>query len=327
MTVVVPVFGCAGCLQALHRRLRATVAAVTDAFELVFVDDRSYDGAWATLVELAHSDPSVRAFRLSRNFGQDAAITAGLAKARGGWVVVLDCDLQEAPEDIPRLYAQAQEGFDIVQTIRRDRRQSRLRHLASRIYRKLVFEDERAGGLSTLSLISRPVVDAFMSLGDRDREYRLALQWLGFSRTLVEIDFHERLEGKSSYTIRHLISLAATGVFFRTTRLLTWIVYGGFVIAFGGTALAIFMIIDHFAHFTEQLPGYTSLAVLMLLLFGCLMVTVGVVGMYVGRMFEQVKGRPLYIIDAEASSEEEGPIRRATTQSEGASPRAHTTTD
>src|SRR5207248_9298747 len=126
--------------------------------------------------------------------------------------------------------------------------QGRMKHTASRIYRKLVLEDERASGLSTLSMISRPVVEAFLSLGDRDREYRLALQWLGFSRSAIEIEFHDRLEGKSSYTFRHLVSLAASGVFFRTTRLLTWIVFAGFVIALGGIGLAGFMVVDHFAH-------------------------------------------------------------------------------
>jgi dolichol-phosphate mannosyltransferase len=119
LSVVVPVYGCADCLVALHDRLSRSVVEVTDRYEFVFVDDRSVDGGWDVLCSLAQRDPHVRAFRLSRNFGQDAAITGGLAQARGEWAVVMDCDLQEAPEDIPRLWAAAREGYDVVRTTRR----------------------------------------------------------------------------------------------------------------------------------------------------------------------------------------------------------------
>jgi polyisoprenyl-phosphate glycosyltransferase len=300
LSVVVPVYGCGGCLRALHHRLRASVAQITPRFELIFVDDRSPDDAWDTLLELAQGDPAVRGFRLSRNFGQDAAITAGLSCARGRWVVVIDCDLQEAPEEIPRLYETAREGFEIVQTVRRHRRQSRPRHIASRLYRRAVIGDGAANGLSTLSIISRRVAEAFLSLGDRDREYRLALRWLGFTCTAIEIDFHDREDGKTSYTLRRLVSLGLSGIFFRTTTLLTWIVVAGFAIAIAGAGLAAYDVYDHFAA-RPSVPGYTSVVVIMLVLVGFLIITVGVVGMYVGRIFEQVKGRPLFIIDARTS--------------------------
>jgi polyisoprenyl-phosphate glycosyltransferase len=296
LSVVVPVYGCGPCRRSLHERVRASVTSIADDFELILIDDRSPDGAWETIVQLAREDRSVRGYRLSRNFGQDAAITAGLSCATGRWVVVMDCDLQEAPEEIPRLYATAREGFEIVQTVRRDRRQRRLRHTAGRAYRRLLMESDRGSGFSTLSIVSRSVVDAFLSLGDRDREYRLALQWLGFTRATIEIDFHEREHGKSSYSLRRLVALAASGVFFRTTRLLTWIVFLGFAIAVAGAGLAVYDVYDHFRR--SSVPGYTSLAVLILLVGGFLNFSVGVVGMYVGRIFEQVKGRPLFIIEA-----------------------------
>src|ERR1035437_8766630 len=137
LSVVVPVYGCAGCLVKLHERLTRSLAEVTDSYELVFIDDRSVDGGWEVLQDLARSDRRGRRFRLSRNFGQDAAITAGLASADGDWAVVMDCDLQEAPEDIPRLWAAAGEGYDVVRTIRRGRRHPPLRRWASRLYRRL----------------------------------------------------------------------------------------------------------------------------------------------------------------------------------------------
>jgi dolichol-phosphate mannosyltransferase len=170
LSVVVPVYGCAGCLVALHERLTRSLAGVTGRYELVFVDDRSVDEGWTVLQRLARGDRRVRAFRLSRNFGQDAAITAGLAKARGAWAVVMDCDLQEAPEDIPRLWAAAGEGYDLVRTTRKRWRHSGFRRWSSRLYRRLTLETPVRPDYSNLSLLSRRVIDAFLQLHDRDRE-------------------------------------------------------------------------------------------------------------------------------------------------------------
>jgi len=192
LSVVVPVYGCADCLAALHARLTDSVRTITDRYELVFVDDRSVDDGWAVLVRLAREDPHVRAFRLSRNFGQDAAITAGLTQATGAWTVVMDCDLQEAPEDIPRLWAAAGEGYDIVRTVRRGWRHSAFRRSASRLYRRLTLETDVRPDYSNLSLLSRRVVDAFLRLEDRDREYMIALDWLGYDSTAIEIEHHDR---------------------------------------------------------------------------------------------------------------------------------------
>src|SRR5947209_8894030 len=155
LSVVVPVYGCADCLLALHERLTRSVSSVTDRYELVFVDDRSADDGWSVLQRLAREDERVRAFRLSRNFGQDAAITAGLSMAAGDWVVVMDCDLQEAPEDIPRLWAAAGEGYDIVRTTRRGWRHSAFRRWTSRTYRRLPVETDVRPDYSNLSLLSR----------------------------------------------------------------------------------------------------------------------------------------------------------------------------
>jgi polyisoprenyl-phosphate glycosyltransferase len=300
LSVVVPVYGCAGCLGALHERLSRSVAEITDSWELVLVDDRSTDGGWQVIQDLARSDPRVRGFRLSRNFGQDAAITAGLANARGDWAVVMDCDLQEAPEDIPRLWGTAQEGYQVVHTLRRGWRHPPLRRFASRIYRRLTMETDTRPDYSSLSLISRPVIDAFLRLRDRDREFMIALDWLGFDSTAIEIEHHDRLEGESGYTLERLVRVALDGMFFRSTVLLRLVVLVGFLVALVGMALAVFQIADYFIEPDKSVPGYTSLALLVLVLAGFIIVSVGVVGLYVGRIFEQVKDRPLYLIDAQA---------------------------
>ncbi len=306
LSVVVPVYGCADCLVALHDRLARSVAEVTDRYEFVFVDDRSVDGGWEVLRRLARADPHLRAYRLSRNFGQDAAITAGLAQARGAWAVVMDCDLEEAPEDIPRLWAAAGEGYDVVRTIRRGWRHSAFRRGTSRLYRRLTLETDVRPDYSNLSLLSRRVIDAFLRLRDRDREYMIALDWLGFDSTAIEIDHHERHAGKSGYTLDRLIRVALDGMFFRSTVLLRLVVLVGFLVALAGLVIAGFEIVDYFVEPDKSVPGYTSLAVLLLVLAGVIIVSVGVVGLYVGRIFEQVKNRPLFLIDQEAAGDSAG---------------------
>ncbi len=304
LSVVIPVYACASCLVALHERLTRSIAQVTDSYELVFIDDRSRDDGWSVLSQLARADAHVRAFRLSRNFGQHAAITAGLSQARGHRAVVMDCDLQEAPEDIPRLWAAAGEGYDVVRTLRRGRRHPPLKRWASRVYRRLTLETDTSSDYSTLSLISRRVIDAFLRLRDQDREYMIALDWLGFDATTIEIDHAERHDGSSAYTLRRLVKVALDGMFFRSTVLLRVVVLVGFFVALVGVVLAGFEIIDYLVEPDKTVPGYTSLAVLLLVLAGFIIVSVGVVGLYVGRIFEQVKDRPLFLIDAQAEGPE-----------------------
>jgi dolichol-phosphate mannosyltransferase len=144
-------------------------------------------------------------------------------------------------------------------------------------------------------VISRGVVDAFLALGDRDRQYLLILHWLGFRRVVVPLAHADRHEGHSAYTIRRLLQVALDGMFFQTTRLLHWIVYLGFAVALAGLALATVFITLYFT--SSPLPGFTSLAVLILLVGGFIIVSTGITGLYVGKIFEQVKGRPLYVID------------------------------
>jgi dolichol-phosphate mannosyltransferase len=297
LSVVVPVYGCADCLLALHARLTDSVSQITDRYELVFVDDRSLDAGWSILQRLADEDEHVRAFRLSRNFGQDAAITAGLSQTVGEWAVVMDCDLQEAPEDILRLWAAAGEGYDLVRTTRRGWHHSALRRWASRTYRRLTLETDVRPDYSNLSLLSRRVIDAFLRLHDRDREWAIALDWLGFDSTNVEIEHHERHAGRSGYTLRRLVRVALDGMFFRSTVLLRLVVLLGFLVALIGVVVAGFEVADYFIEAHNRVPGYTSLAVLLLVLAGFIIVSVGVVGLYVSRIFEQVKDRPLFLID------------------------------
>jgi polyisoprenyl-phosphate glycosyltransferase len=298
LSVVIPVYGCAGCLPALHERLHASLDGAVPEWEVVFVDDRSVDGGWEVLEALAARSARVRALRLSRNFGQHAAITAGLAEARGRWTVVMDCDLQDPPEEIPVLHRTALEGYDIVFGRRRRRHERGFRRMATRAYLWTVnrfLKLDIDGSYGSFSIISDRVREAFLELRDKDRHYLFILYWLGFEHTSVDVGREERHAGTSAYTFTTLVRHALDGIFFQTTVLLRWIVYFGFALSFLGAVLAAVFVAIYFTG--HPYPGWTSLSVLLLIVGGFIIMSTGVAGLYIGKIFDQVKDRPLYVVD------------------------------
>lgn len=298
LSVVVPVYGCRDCLRALHERTTAALRKITSSYEIVLVDDCDREGSWEVVAQLAREDRAVKAFRLSRNFGQHAAITAGLAQCTGRWAVVMDCDLQDPPELIGELYRAAAAGNDVVLARRKGKRQSLFRRTAARLYFRLLKVLARArldGEFGSFSIISRKVVDALLGFRDQDRHYLFILNWLGFRTATIEYEHAARHSGTSAYGLRDLVRHALNGLFFQTTVLLRWIVYLGFWVSFAGFALAAYYVYMYFMY--SVFPGFTSLAVLILIIGGFIIMSTGVAGLYIGKVFDQVKGRPLYVID------------------------------
>jgi polyisoprenyl-phosphate glycosyltransferase len=298
LSVVIPVYGCGECLEPLHRRLKAVLAQIPGSHEIVFVDDRSPDDAWLKIAALVRHDPCIVAVRLSRNFGQHAAITAGLAQCRGDYAVVMDCDLQDPPEEIPRLLSKCAEGFDIVFARRIAKKSSLFRRLSAWAFFRVINTLNRSAldaAYGSFSVVTRRVVNAFLTLGDHDRQYLLILHWLGYRTTDIDYVHGERPAGRSAYTLRRLVEHAFHGLFFQTTVLLRWIVYTGFYLSAAGLALAGYFA---YAYFVHSVPtGWTSLAVLILIVGGFIIASTGITGLYIGKIFEQVKGRPLYVVD------------------------------
>jgi dolichol-phosphate mannosyltransferase len=316
LSVVVPVYGCRACLGHLHERLTLTLDGVVPSYEIVLVDDRSQDDAWPEIERLVTLDPCVRGIRLSRNFGQHAAITAGLADAAGDRVVVIDCDLQDPPEDIPRLLAKADEGYDIVYGRRKRKPTGWLRRgLASMYFAGLrVFAGIPIDGqIGTFSVVSRKVVEAYLDLRDQDRHYLMILNWLGFESAVVEYQPAVRYQGRSSYSLPKLIKHAVDGVFFQTTVLLRWIVYLGFCLALLGAIAAVYLVTARVVG--HVYPGWTSLVVLTLLLSGFIILSTGITGLYIGKVFDQSRARPLYVIDRVAERSEDARVAAARTPS------------
>ncbi len=303
LTVVVPVYGCRSCLEHLHERIVATLDGLA-SYEIILVDDRAEDGAWPEIERLVELDPAVRGIRLSRNFGQHAAITAGLSRARGAWIVVMDCDLQDPPEDIPRLYAKALEGHDIVFGKRTHKPTGRVRRALASLYFRLLglFTGTKVEGqYGTFSVISRKVADALLELQDQDRHYLMMLSWLGFDTAAVDYTPATRYRGRSSYSLPRLIEHALDGVFFQTTVLLRWIVYLGFFLASLGGLLATYFLIARVVG--QAYPGWTSIVVVTLVLSGFIILSTGITGLYIGKVFEQSRGRPIFVIDTVSEHE------------------------
>lgn len=298
ISVVVPVYGCADCLENLCSRLSDTLGELTHQFEIVLVDDCGLDGSWEKIIELQQTNPNLHGVRLSRNYGQHIAISAGLQIAKGEYVVVMDCDLQDPPELIPELFAKITEGYDYVLGIRVERSHSFFRVYGAKLYLFLLGKLTKQSfnpGAGTFTILSRKVVDAFNLFTERDRHYQFILRWLGFRAGSVDYKHAERLSGESSYSWSTLLRHAIDGLFFQTTVFLRWIVMAGMLFSTTGIVFAIYLVFEYFLH--DIAEGWTSLATLILVSSGVLMMSLGVVGLYVGKIFDQTRQRPLYIVD------------------------------
>jgi glycosyltransferase involved in cell wall biosynthesis len=211
---------------------------------------------------------------------------------------VMDCDLQDPPEAIARLYSRAKEGFDLVLARRKERTHSAIRLALAKVYFRLLnmfMGTNIDGAYGTFSILNRKVVDAYLTVGDRERHYLFVLYWLGFEHGTIEVEHHQRGAGGSSYTLGRLLRHAISGVFFQTTNLLIYIVYVGFVVAGMGVLGVLYLIYVSLVGHPPQ--GYTSVMVVLLLIGGFIITSTGVTGLYIGRVFQQVKGRPLYVVD------------------------------
>ena len=301
LSIVSPVYRAAEIVPELVQRISESVRTITDEFEIILVEDGSPDNSWDQIAAIGAHNSNVKGIKLSRNFGQHYAITAGLAHARGRYVVVMDCDLQHDPKYIPTMFAEAQQGHDIVFTCKQVRKHSLLRNLFAKCYNYVfnwlaesdtMFSNNEVGAYS---LLSRKVVDAFCSIKDRDRHYLLVLRWLGFSSTYLTIEHSERHSGRSSYSFWKLVEHAISGITSQSTFLLRISVGIGLAFCALSITTAFALVILYFVYGFKE--GWASVVVLILLSTGVTLMSIGVAGIYIGRTFEQSKERPLFIVD------------------------------
>lgn len=298
ISIVTPVYGCKGCLISLHQRLVAALEPIASEFEIIMVNDASPDNAWETIVKLNSYDSRVKGINFSRNFGQHYAITAGLHHATGDWVVVMDCDLQDKPEEIPKLYRKAQEGYDVVFGKRVERQDNPLKKISSRLF-WLIFdyftEQHSDHTIANFSIISQKVVENFRCFSEQNRSFQLFVRWLGFKTVEIPLEHGEREEGKSSYTFRKLVNLALDGILSHSNKPLRLSITFGFLIAFLALVYTGKLVIGYI-FWETPVAGWTSVMVSIYFLSGILMANMGLLGLYIGKIFNEVKGRPLYIV-------------------------------
>jgi polyisoprenyl-phosphate glycosyltransferase len=308
--VVIPVYRAERILPALCKRLTAALSTLTSAYEIVLIDDRSPDRCWEVLQEMARAYPNIIAIRLSRNFGQHYAITAGLDAADGEWTVIMDCDLQDQPEEIGRLFAKAQEGYDIVLARRRSGSDYRMKWTSWLFYRlfNLLSGHRMDPSVGTFRIMRRGVVDAYRKMRETGRLFGGMVEWLGFDTAFVDVTRAARAEGRSSYNVRALCKLALDGIFSFSNRPLYFSIGIGvaFSVAaacFAATLVVRYLLDPHFA-----LPGWASEITVTAFIGGLILMNLGIVGVYVGRIHDQTKARPLYVVDCVISSVREAAV-------------------
>lgn len=296
VSVVSPIYNCGWAVPDLVAGITTHLSAANEPFEIILVDDSSPDDAWRQIAAECRRDPRVKGLRLSRNFGQHRAITAGLDQADGDFVVVMDGDLQDDPADIPALLARAREGFDVVYGVKDARRHGWGKNAAARGF--LAAHGWLAGRRTnnrhgSFSLLSRRAVRAVRSVRDPHRHYLSALRWIGFPSAEATVHHRERHRGRSSYSLRRLIRHSIDLLVSESDRLLYVILALGLVMLVGSALSAAGIVIGYLRHGFR--PGWASTIVVILFCTSAIMVALGCVGIYVGQIFDQVRPRPLYI--------------------------------
>ena len=298
ISIVSPVYRASGLLPELVERLNATLTGMNVTYEIVLVDDRSPDASWDVLVELCSRLNNVRGFRMSRNFGQHNTITAGLRLAKGKWVVVMDCDLQDRPEEIPALYAKALEGADAVVARRASRQDTWLKRMSSKLYYStfsFLTDTIQDPAVANFGIYHRKVIDAILSMNDQIRYFPTMLQWVGFNRQYLDVQHDARAEGESSYNWSSLFALAFNNILAFSDKPLKLTVRFGFYISAISLGIGIFYLIQYLLGEIDVL-GFASLIISISFFSGMIIMILGIIGLYLGKVFEKVKDRPLFII-------------------------------
>jgi len=300
LSIIIPVYHCEGCLARLHQRITQTINrlnGVTD-YEIIFVEDCGQDGSWETIEILANKDVHVRGIQFSRNFGQHHSITAGIELCKGDWAVVMDCDLQDRPEDIALLWKKAQAGYDIVNARRQQRQDSWWRKMTSRLYH-IIFQ--WLCGLSydpqvaNFRIISRKVISAYNTMQESSRAFGAQIQWLGFPTGYIDVQHDTRHEGKSAYTFKKLLYLAVEVISSYSNKPLKLSIGLGIAISFLAAMASIWIIIRTF-YWGIPVQGWASLMVSIWFLGGVIIANLGIVGLYIGKIYDETRKRPIYVI-------------------------------
>lgn len=302
ISVVIPVYKAEQCLVELYRRLVVALNSITPDFEVIMVEDCGGDRSWEIIKNLADKDARVKGIQFSRNFGQHYGITAGLDHCDGDWVVVMDCDLQDRPEEIPHLYAKAQEGYDVVLARRGRRNDPPMKRITSSVFYRIfkyLADIDYDGEVGNFRIVSRKVVDNFRAMREQLRFFGGLVSWMGYPTASIDVQHDERFAGKTSYTFRKLWKLAVETIIAYSDKPLRLAVRFGFLISTISFAYGAYIIYRVLLH-GVPVPGWTSLIVSLYFLGGIIISILGIMGVYLGKTFDEVKRRPLYLVSNRA---------------------------
>jgi glycosyltransferase involved in cell wall biosynthesis len=299
ISIVSPVYQAEKIIPLLVERIENAVSKITANYEIILVEDGSPDHSWSVVEHLAKANTSVKGIKLSRNFGQHPAIMAGLSRAKGKWIVVMDCDLQDQPEEIEKLYNKALEGYAIVLAKRKNRKDGFFKRMTSLFFSKIygyftdtVYDNE----VANFGIYNKKVINEVLKMDDYIKSFPLFVNWVGYDSTSVEVKHAERVEGITSYSFSKLLSLAFNTIISFSNKPLKLFVKFGMVMSAISFIVGLITIYKYLKGEILVL-GYSSLMVSIWFLSGVIITITGIVGIYIGKIFDQSKGRNSFIID------------------------------
>ncbi len=309
VSIVVPVYGCRAALPELYNRISYEISKLFKTYEIIFVNDSCPQNSWEVIENICKNDKHVKGIELSRNFGQMKAILAGLDCSKGDWVVVMDCDLQDRPEEIKRLYHKAKEGYDVVFARRKKRSDGKIKVLLANCFYNIysyATDGTYDGAVCNFSIVKRNVVNSFCQMREQHRAYVMYMKWLGYRQATIDVEHDERYEGESSYTLKKRINMAIELLTSQSDKILRLFVSFGFILSVVSLLCIVFLVVNKLLF--DVAIGWTSLLSTIVLFGGLIIMVIGVVGIYVGNIFMQVKNRPLYIVRQILNEDDESEI-------------------
>lgn len=299
ISIVIPVYNGEHFMDELVGQLIEECNKISTEFEIILVDDCGPDRSWDKIQENCKKDFRIKGIQLSRNFGQHHAITAGLDHSKGKWVFVMDCDLQDQPSEIHKLYNKALEGFDIVLAGRYNRQDSFFKRTFSKYFYKVLsflIGTDIDPSVANYGIYNRKVIDSIVSMRENIRFFPMLVKWVGFKTCVVEVTHMARTSGKSTYSISALIQLALSIMLAFSDKPLRLMIKFGIIVSGFAFAFAVYNVIQYFRGIIF-VTGFASLIVSIWFLSGLIISAIGLVGLYIGRIFEQTKQRPIYIVN------------------------------
>lgn len=297
MSVVLPAYNEEDMLLKTAETLRSILQDKKIDYELVFVDDGSKDNTWQMIERMAREDEHVHGVHFSRNFGKESAIFAGLASANGDCVAVMDCDLQHPPQTLVEMFRMWEQGYEVVEGVKRNRGKESAIHKASAgMFYKLMSHATKIdmSRASDFKLMDRRAVTVLLEMPERNAFFRAMSSWIGFKSTSVEFDVQEREAGVSKWSTKSLIKYAVTNIVGYSSAPMQFVTGAGIVVFLMGIVLGIQTLVKYFSG--QAVEGFTTVILLLLMLGSIIMISLGIIGYYISRIYEEVKGRPRYII-------------------------------